>query len=192
MLTCLPLFLNLLSPRDTWWFQGLWVQLASSRAVLPSPSKPWTLNFYLFLVPARIRTKEVTQCFLGCHQLLPHQACLLSLLTLSTVQSSPASLCSNTQNHLVYSLPCSRPCGYLLPAQTLSLLVLRYAPGFSSQGWAQPPSFRLHCPVILFPTEIDRESDQANQQSVPWEQRSRDVDARELEAWAKGCIYLTV
>ena len=27
---------------------------------------------------------------------------------------------------------------------------------------------------------------------MPWEQRPRDVGARELEAWAKGRIYLTV
>lgn len=164
MLTCLPLFLNLLSPRDTWWFQGVWVQLASSRAVLPSPSKPWTLNFYLFLVLARIRTKEVTQCFLGCHQLLPHQACLLSLLALSTVQSSPF-----VQTHRI-SLP------IVYPAQDLVATCYQLKPSpcwssgmpLASPARVEPSLLPFACTAlstahILFPTEIDRESGQANQ-----------------------------
>jgi len=45
---------------------------------------------------------------------------------------------------------------------------------------------------MYYSQQKSTEKGQDNQQSAPWEQRPRDVGARELEAWAKGCIYLTV
>lgn len=75
----LSFFLNLLLPRDTWWFQRVWAQSAPSHAVLPFPSGPWTLHFYLFLVLARIRIKEVSPCSLdasSCFLTKPPSFCL--------------------------------------------------------------------------------------------------------------------
>ena len=144
MLTCLPLFLNLLSPRDTWWFQGVWVQLAPSRAVLPSPSKPWMLNFYLCLVLARIRTKEVTQCFLGCHQLLPQQASLAcSPSPLFSLVLSPFVQTHRTILSIVYSAQdLVATCCQLKPSPCWSSGM-----PLASPARVEPSSFCLHCPV---------------------------------------------
>lgn len=59
-----------------------------------------------------------------------------------------------------------------------------------------PASFlllSLFCQQYMYYSrQKSTERGQDNQQSASWEYRPRDVGARELEAWAKRWVYLTV